>query len=121
MFVILLVGDANLAFPYSSKSTSISFLIFWSYIVHWIYGELVSLGWHVMASAIDPSIEGMIIECYFETVAEALHTGHSKMVAHKEGVTGASMLLASMSAMEDEAAKEAVVSLNLRPAQMEAD
>ncbi len=74
-----------------------------------------------MASKIDPAIEGMITECYFETVAEALLTGHSNLIAHKEGVTGASMLLASMSAMEDEVAKEAVVSLNLRPAQMEAD
>ncbi|PHR01356.1 MAG: hypothetical protein COB29_14770 [Sulfitobacter sp.] len=48
---------------------------------------------------------------------EALESGHSKLVAHKEGVTGASMLLASMTSMEDQAAKEAIVSLNLRPNQ----
>ncbi len=74
-----------------------------------------------MASRIEPGIEEVIIECYYETVAEALQTGHSKLVAHKEGVTGASMLLASMSTMEDAVAKEAVVSLNLRPMQLEAD
>lgn len=74
-----------------------------------------------MASGIDPTIEGVIVECYFETVSEALQTGHSKLVAHKEGVTGASMLLASMSTMEDDMAKQAVVSLNLRPEKMEAD
>lgn len=74
-----------------------------------------------MASHIDPSIEDMIVECYYETVTEALDAGHSKLVAHKEGVTGASMLLSSMSDMEDAAAKEAVVSLNLRPGQQEAN
>ena len=74
-----------------------------------------------MASLIDPSLKDMITECYFETVSEALEAGHSQMVAHKEGVTGASMLLASMTTMEDELAKEAVVSLNLRPSQLGAD
>jgi len=74
-----------------------------------------------MASLIDPSLEEMITECYFETVSEAMESGHSQMVAHKEGVTGASMLLASMTSMEDELAKEAVVSLNLRPSQLGAD
>jgi|GEM_PF-1364023 len=74
-----------------------------------------------MASLIDPSLEEMITECYFETVSEAMESGHGQMVAHKEGVTGASMLLASMTSMEDEVAKEAVVSLNLRPSQLGAD
>ncbi|MEH6403011.1 MAG: hypothetical protein V7750_06525 [Sneathiella sp.] len=74
-----------------------------------------------MASLIDPSLEEMVKECYFETVSEAMDAGHSQMVAHKEGVTGASMLLASMTSMEDETAKEAVVSLNLRPNQLGAD
>ena len=70
---------------------------------------------------IDPTIKDVIIQCYFETVEEALHTGHSKMIAHQEGVTGASMLLASLSDFEDETAKEVVVSLKLRPDQLEAD
>lgn len=74
-----------------------------------------------MTDHIDPSIKDMIVECYFETVGEALQSGHSQMIAHKEGVMGASMLLASMSEMEDEVAKEAVVSLNLRPSQLGAD
>ena len=68
-----------------------------------------------MSIDIDPSVMEMIEECYFETVEEALGAGHSKLVAHKEGVTGASMLLASMSNMQDEEAKQAIVALNLRP------
>lgn len=74
-----------------------------------------------MENAIDPSLKEMVIECYFETVSEALDAGQSQMIAHKEGVTGASMLLVSMTTMEDEIAKEAVVSLNLRPNQLGAD
>ncbi|WP_169545512.1 hypothetical protein [Sneathiella aquimaris] len=68
-----------------------------------------------MSVEIDPSILEMIEECYLETVDEAMGAGHSKLIAHKEGVTGASMLLASMTSMEDEEAKHFVVSLNLRP------
>jgi len=70
-----------------------------------------------MTAEIDPSLIEMIEECYFETVEEALGAGHSKLVAHKEGVTGASMLLASMTTMEDEEAKQAIVAMNLRPGQ----
>ncbi len=68
-----------------------------------------------MSAEIDPSIMEMIEECYFETVEEAVGAGHSNLVAHKEGVTGASMLLASMTNMEDEEAKQMIVALNLRP------
>jgi len=71
-----------------------------------------------MTALFDPSFKDMVEECYFETVAEALSAGHSNLVAHKEGVTGAAMLLASMSNMEDEDAKAAIVSLNLRPSQL---
>ncbi len=67
---------------------------------------------------IDASLRDMVEECYFETVAEALQAGHTQLVAHKEGVTGAAMLLSSMNNMEDEAAKHEVVSLNLRPSQL---
>ena len=73
-----------------------------------------------MAEAFDPSLKDMVEECYFETVAEALESGHSNLIAHKEGVTGAAMLLASMSEMEHEDAKAAVVDLNLRPSQLHA-
>ncbi|WP_169569123.1 hypothetical protein [Sneathiella limimaris] len=66
----------------------------------------------------DPAIKDMVEECYFETVLEALNAGHSNLVAHKEGVTGAAMLLSSLNNMEDEEAKSAVVALNLRPAQL---
>lgn len=64
-------------------------------------------------------LKGMVEECYFETVIEAINAGHSKLVAHKEGVTGAAMLLSSMNNMEHEEAKQTIVALNLRPSQME--
>lgn len=70
---------------------------------------------------IDPSLRDMVEECYFETVAEALEAGHSQLIAHKEGVTGAAMLLSSMNNMEDETAKHEVVALNLRPSQLAAN
>lgn len=73
-----------------------------------------------MTATFDPSFKDMVEECYFETVAEALEAGHSNLVAHKEGVTGAAMLLASMSEMEHEDAKAAIVALNLRPSQLTA-
>jgi hypothetical protein len=71
-----------------------------------------------MTIGFDPSLKEMVEECYLETVVEAMDAGHSKLVAHKEGVTGAAMLLASMSTMEDEEAKAAVVALNLRPSDL---
>lgn len=74
-----------------------------------------------MTIHIEPSLKDMIVECYYETVEEALESGHSKLIAHKEGVTGASMLLSSMNQMEDNIAKEAVVALNLRPGQQDED
>lgn len=70
-----------------------------------------------MQMTIDNSTIKMIEECYFETVTEALDAGHSNLIAHKEGVTGASMLLASLTSMEDETAKHTIVSMNLRPSQ----
>jgi len=74
-----------------------------------------------MSGELDASLMEMVEECYLETVGEAMEAGHSKLVAHKEGVTGAAMLLAAMSGMEDDAAKTAVVALNLRPSQLEAN
>ena len=70
---------------------------------------------------IDPSLKEMVEECYFETVTEAMQAGHSQLVAHKEGVIGAAMLLSSLNSMEDETAKQEVVALNLRPSQMAAN
>ena len=74
-----------------------------------------------MTGQLDASLKDMVEECYLETVSKAMDAGHSKLVAHKEGVTGAAMLLAAMSDMEDEDAKMAVVALNLRPSQLEAN
>ncbi len=67
----------------------------------------------------DSMLKGMVEECYFETIVEAINAGHSKLVAHKEGVTGAAMLLSSMNNMEHEEAKQAIVAMNLRPSQLE--
>ncbi|MEH6476104.1 MAG: hypothetical protein V7727_10460 [Sneathiella sp.] len=74
-----------------------------------------------MTGQLDSSLKAMVEECYLETVSEAMSAGHSKLVAHKEGVTGAAMLLSAMSSMEDDDAKSAVVALNLRPSQLEAN
>lgn len=63
----------------------------------------------------DSSTKLMIEECYLETVQEALAAGHSKDVAHKEGITGAAMLLSSMAGMEDDVARAQVMSLGLKP------
>ncbi len=60
-------------------------------------------------------LKGMVEECYFETVIEAINAGHSKLVAHKEGVTGAAMLLSSMNNMEHEEAKQTIVALIFAP------
>ncbi|MBL4667478.1 MAG: hypothetical protein JKY04_08880 [Sneathiella sp.] len=74
-----------------------------------------------MTEQMDGSLKAMVEECYLETVLEAMNAGHSKLVAHKEGVTGAAMLLVSLSTMGDDDAKSAVVALNLRPSQLEAN
>ena len=67
-------------------------------------------------SEIDSQTEGFVEEAYHEASGEALHRGESKLTAHKEGVVAAAMLLAAMSGMEDEPARQAVVALDLRPA-----
>lgn len=63
----------------------------------------------------DSVIKDMLEGAYFETVDEALARSLSKLEAHKEAVTAAAMLLSAMEGLEDDAAKSAVVALNLRP------
>jgi len=63
----------------------------------------------------DESTKVMLEESYLETVQEAIGAGNSSMDAHKEGIVAASMLLASLTGAEDEAAKSEVVALNFRP------
>lgn len=62
-----------------------------------------------------PEIEKVIVDVYLETVSESVARKASPLTAHKEGVTAAAMLLASMTGVEDEAAKKEVVALGLRP------
>lgn len=57
----------------------------------------------------------MVEIAYHETVDEAFERGASPLVAHKEGVVAASMLVSVMTGMEDEEAKRWVVALGLRP------
>jgi hypothetical protein len=57
----------------------------------------------------------MVAEAYDETINEALAQGHSPEVAHREGVTAASMFLASLTGLEDAAARAAVEGLGFKP------
>ena len=52
---------------------------------------------------------------YHETAAEALARGDTPLTAHKEAVIAASMLLSSLTGVENEPAKQAVVALGLKP------
>lgn len=63
----------------------------------------------------DDATRKMITEAYDETVSEALAQGHPNDTAHKEGITAASMFLASMSGIEDAAARAEVEKLGLEP------
>ena len=65
----------------------------------------------------DSATKEMIEEAYYETVTEALSRSESLLMAHKEGVTAAAMLLAAMSGTDDEEAKQEVIALDLRPQQ----
>ncbi len=62
-----------------------------------------------------PEIQNVIVKVYHETVAEADAREASSMMAHKEGIIAATMLLAAITGVEDEAAKKEVVALGLRP------
>lgn len=63
----------------------------------------------------DESTKRMVCEAYDETVSEALAQGHPPDTAHKEGITAASMFLASMIGVEDAAARASVEALGLEP------
>ncbi len=60
-------------------------------------------------------IQTIIVDVYHETVSESFARKAYPLMAHKEGVTAAAMLLAAMTGVEDEAAKKEVVALGLRP------
>lgn len=61
----------------------------------------------------DAGTREMISQAYDETVVEAVAQGHASEVAHREGITAASMFLASMTGLEDAAARAAVEALGL--------
>ncbi len=63
----------------------------------------------------DEPTRKMIAEAYDETVSEAMAQGHPSDTAHREGITAAAMFLASMSGIEDAAARIAVETLGLEP------
>lgn len=63
----------------------------------------------------DDATSKIIAEAYDETVSEAMALGHPPEQAHKEGVTAAAMFFASMSGVEDAAARAAVEKLGLSP------
>ncbi len=52
---------------------------------------------------------------YHETAAEALARGDTPLTAHKEAVIAASILLSSLTGVENEPAKKAIVALGLKP------
>ncbi len=52
---------------------------------------------------------------YHETAAEALARGDTPLTAHKEAVIAASILLSSLTGVENEPAKKAIVALGLNP------
>ena len=63
----------------------------------------------------DDSTKEMVEEAYRETVQEALANGGSSQTAHEEGVVAAAMLLSAVNGVEDEAAKQEVIGLGLKP------
>jgi hypothetical protein len=64
----------------------------------------------------DDSTVKMVAEAYDETFSEAVAQGHPKDVAHKEGITAAAMFLASLTGLEDSAARGEVEKLGLNAA-----
>lgn len=63
----------------------------------------------------DTGTREMISQAYDETVMEAIAQGQPADVAHREGITAASMFLASMTGAEDAAARTQVEGLGLTP------
>jgi len=63
----------------------------------------------------DDTTAKMVADAYDETVTEAMAQGHAADTAHKEGLTAASMFLASMTGIEDATARAEVEGLGLSP------
>ncbi len=65
--------------------------------------------------SIDSGTKEMLASAYAETIDEALSAGMDKAKAHEEAVTAASMLLAAVQGLEDDAARAAVEALGFTP------
>lgn len=63
----------------------------------------------------DEATRTMVEEAYYEAASEAIARGLTALTAHKEAVVAAAMLLAALDGQEDNAARAAVVALDLRP------
>jgi hypothetical protein len=62
----------------------------------------------------DASTVEMVLTAYDETVQDALAAGRGDGIAHAEGLTAASMLLAAVTGIEDAAARASVEALDPR-------
>ncbi len=63
----------------------------------------------------DDTMMKMVAGAYDETISEAMAQGRAADVAHKEGITAAAMFLASMTGIEDAAARSEIEQLGLAP------
>ena len=63
----------------------------------------------------DDKTRRLVEDAYQEAVQETVGRGQTLLTAHKEGVVAAAMLLSALGGLEDSAARDAVVALNLRP------
>ncbi len=63
--------------------------------------------------SLDAGTVQMVADAFDETYDDALAAGHPAAVAKREGLTAAAMFLASLTGMEDEAARAGVEALNL--------
>lgn len=66
-------------------------------------------------SDLDEATVIMVQESYVETIQEAIEGGQDKATAHAEGLTAASMFVASLKGVDDAAARSIVEGLGLDP------
>ena len=63
--------------------------------------------------SLDAGTVQMVAEAFDETYDDAIAAGHPAEVARREGLTAAAMFLASLTGLEDAAARAGVEALNL--------
>lgn len=57
---------------------------------------------------LDTTITTMLVETFNETASETVERSGSRLTAMREGVVAASMLLAALTGIEDQAARDAI-------------